>query len=303
MKVSITLLTRHGMATLPALLAAVDEQQTRHEVELVAVDSGSFDGTAELLEKRANRYFSIDPRSFNHGTTRNQAIELGSGEVAVLLVQDAIPASPSWLDSLLAPIEQDNHTAGVFARQLPHPGATALTRWNLARWTGAQPDPWVSRLESPDALAAMQPLDRMRACTFDNVCSCVRKALWQQHPFEETPIAEDLAWAREVLLAGHTIAYQPSAEVYHSHERSIGYEFERTRAVHRRLYELFGLRTIPTVAAFFRAAASTITEHLHVVMNSTPPPKASDFSRAIGLAVTWPLGQYLGGRDGQRAGS
>lgn len=300
MRVSVTLLTRNGVQTLPAVLDAIAGQDTGHDVELVAVDSGSTDGSAEMLEGRADKFLSIDPKTFNHGATRNLAIELGSGDAAVLLVQDAVPASPSWLNSLTAPLEDNRRLAATYARQLPRPDAAALTRWNLARWSATEAEARVTQFESPNDLLEMTPMDQLRSCTFDNVCSCVRRSVWQDLPFQTTPIAEDLSWAKDVLLAGHGIAYQPAAQVYHSHERSLGYELDRTTAVHHRLFDLFGVRTIPGPGSLFRSIVTTINEHLQVVANDPGPKHPGDFARAVGLAVVWPLGQYLGGRAALR---
>ncbi len=55
--------------------------------------------------------------------------------------------------------------------------------------------------------ARLSPLERLALCTFDNVCSCIRRSVWRVHPFPEAPIAEDVEWAREVLVAGYRLAY------------------------------------------------------------------------------------------------
>jgi hypothetical protein len=94
-----------------------------------------------------------------------------------------------------------------------------------------------------------------------------------------------------VLLAGYRIAYVPDAAVIHSHERSASYEFDRTRSLHRRLYELFGVRTIPTPIHLARAIASCVVTHARCELSL----------RAMTLAVTWPLGQYIGGRSAPRS--
>jgi hypothetical protein len=110
--------------------------------------------------------------------------------------------------------------------------------------------------------------------------------VWTEHPFCDVPIAEDLAWSRDVLLAGHRIEYVPDAVVIHSHDRTAKEELERTCILHAQLYELFEVQTIPSVFALARAIASTIADHARV------QPGLEGFQ----LAVAWPLGQYLGAR-------
>jgi rhamnosyltransferase len=111
--------------------------------------------------------------------------------------------------------------------------------------------------------------------------------VWEAHPFRSTPIGEDVEWAKEVLLAGHRLAYVPDAVVMHSHDRSARYELDRTSALHARLHTLFGLRTIPTRRALARAIASSLVLHW----------RRERSARSLALAVAWPLGQYRGARQ------
>jgi rhamnosyltransferase len=287
-RVSVVLPTRNGAATLPAVLDALARQRVDFPFEIVAVDSGSSDGTPELLRPRIDRLISIPAGSFDHGLTRNLGVENARGELVVLLVQDAVPESDEWLAALTEPLLADATLAGTFARQRPRPDASAITRHYLARWMATADTGHVAGVASRAEFAALDPMERLRRCTFDNVCSCIRRSVWTRFPFKATPIAEDLEWARDVLLAGCRLAYVPRATVIHSHDRSARYEFIRTYLLHRRLFELFEVRTIPTLPALARAIATSLAVHLRCVRAK------KGTGRAIALAFAWPLGQYLG---------
>jgi rhamnosyltransferase len=287
--VSVVVPTLNGAATLPALLDALSRQRVDRPFEVVAVDSGSTDGSIGLLRASGARLITIPGRTFNHGLTRNLGIEASAGEFIVLIAQDAVPASDTWLRALTNPLLVEPCLAGTFARQQPRPDAGALTRHYLARWF-ASSDVARTVATTPAEIDALSPLERLDRCTFDNVCSCIRRSVWLRHPFRETPIGEDVEWAREVLLAGYGIAYVPDATVVHSHERSASYEFGRTRILHRRLYELFGVQTIPTPLHLARAIASCVVTHARCELSA----------RSMALAVAWPLGQYLGARSALR---
>jgi len=280
---------------LERLLDAIAGQEGGIVPEIVAIDSGSTDGTVELLRTRGATVLQADPHSFNHGISRNEALARASAELAVLIVQDAVPASRQWLRALIQPLLDDDRVAGSFARQQPWPDASCLTVHHLAQWRGAQLEPRVTGPLTPDAFAAMPPSDRHLACVFDNVCSCVRLSVWRQRPFRRTRIAEDLEWALEVMFQGFRIAYAPAAAVWHSHERSAAYELRRTYLVHHRLQSLFGLSTVPSIGALVRAVGSSVPLHVRVAAReSCGRPRA--LARAAALAVAWPLGQYLGAR-------
>jgi rhamnosyltransferase len=282
--ISIVIPTLNGMATLPALLEAISRQRIDLPLEVIAVDSGSTDGTADLLRSRGIRLISIPADSFNHGVTRNMGLDAARGDLAVLLVQDAVPASDSCLAALTRPFRDDVRLAGTFARQLPRPDARPITRQYLARYLASSDTARTVSVANAADFGGLPPMTQLERCTFDNVCSCIRRSVWQQHPFPATPIGEDIEWAKTVLLAGYRLAYVPDAAVVHSHERSARYEFARTSVLHRRLYELFGVRTIPTLPLLARAIATSLVTHLRYERNA----------RAIALAFAWPFGQYVG---------
>jgi len=291
-RISVVIPTRNGAATLPALLEALWAQRTRYPVEVIAVDSGSTDGSLEILRRRTHQLLQITPEAFNHGLTRNLGIERANGDVVVLLVQDALPLGDTWLTTITAPLAEDPTLAGTFARQVPRTDATALTRQSLGRWVAASSEPHVARLASRDAFDALAPGERLRICAFDNVASCLRRSVWQELPFQGAPIAEDVTWARDVLLAGYGLAFVPEAVVMHSHDRPAVYEYRRTRVLHARLYELFGLQTIPTKPLLVRAMASSLMQHVRCEWRTR-----QHLGRAVALAIAAPLGQFLGARD------
>jgi rhamnosyltransferase len=295
LKVSIALLTKNGEATLPALLDALWSQQAMAPPEIVAVDSGSTVRTLVILEGRVKRVIPIEPSEFNHGLTRNLAIEQTTGDLIVFIVQDALPTSDRWLEDLTAPLVADETVAGAFARQVPRPEASGVTRHYLALGAAAGDESWYSEISGEAEWQETTPEERLWRCVFDNVCSCVRRSVWAAHPFAETPIGEDIEWARDVLLAGHRIVYAPQATVWHSHERSALYEYRRTYLLHRRLWELFELQTIPTFSLATRAMASSLA--LHLRCEGRQPAR---WLQTAALAVAWPAGQYFGARSAVR---
>ena len=289
-RISIVIPTLNGAATLPAVVEAISRQRIDVAVETIAVDSGSTDGTVALLRRHGVKVFDIQAEAFDHGLTRNLGLSLAAGDLVVLLVQDAVPTCDNWLSILTAPFRSDPQLAGTFARQEPCADAGPLTRHYHASYLAASAVGRTVSATDADTFAALAPLDRLSRCTFDNVCSCIRRSVWKEHSFRSTAIGEDLAWAKDVLLAGYRLAYVPEAVVLHSHERSVRYEFWRTVTLHRELFNLFELRTIPSAPALLRAIASCVALHGTLERNA----------RSLGLAFAWPLGQYIGGLSAAR---
>jgi rhamnosyltransferase len=292
--VSIVVPTRNGMTTLPSLVRALDEQDDDAPRELVVVDSNSTDGTREYAERVATRVVTIAPGDFDHGTTRNVGIAASRGRHVVLTVQDARPTHREWLRNLLAPLRTNAAVAGAFARQVSRADASAVMRAQLSGWVAARTTPRIVQVTAGE-LETLAPHARLDCCAFDHVCAAVRRDVWSAIPYQSTPIAEDLIWARDALLAGHAIAFVPDAVVEHSHERTAGYEFVRTCALHQQLVRLFGLRAIPSLGALGRSIAVTMRLHHQLARSSGAAIGSHGWRRAMSLAVAWPAGQFVGG--------
>ena len=312
-KVSILLLTRsrpdHSLvqqtAELVELLKRVRQQETDFPMEVVAVDSGSSNSTVALLKERTDKLLQIPPEAFNHGLTRNLGLAHCSGELVALLVQDALPASNCWLAELVAPLAADEGVAGSWARQLPRPDASPITRLYMERGINTSDIGRESFLGATQEFDQLPPWEQYLQCSLDNVCSCVRRSVWQRHPFVETAFAEDLIWAKEVLLGGHKLVYAAKAEVIHSHDRSAGYELRRTYLAHQQLRRLFQLRAVPSALHLPTAMAGTLASHIICLARQPHFRHLSlwEVKRAMALAFALPMGQYLGALSADRGWS
>ncbi|MFC1850503.1 glycosyltransferase family 2 protein [candidate division CSSED10-310 bacterium] len=244
MHISVVIPTKNGLEYLPLLLNKLSSQKPCPPDQIFAVDSGSTDGSREILHQAGVKVVSIPPASFNHGLARNRGIsEAARSDIVILLSQDAVPTSDSWLHHMLAAFS-DPEVAGVYCRQVPRPSADPLTRRHVEGWITGEFTARIQDLSSRAEFDNLTPFERYLRCNFDNVCSAVRRSIWQEFHFEKTYFAEDLGWSKRVLLAGYKIAYTPDAVVEHSHNRGAFYMFQRDYACHRRLFELFGVQTI-----------------------------------------------------------
>ena len=100
---SVVVPTFNRRRTLAEVLAALDAQQSVAPFEIVVVDDGSTDGTAEWLEQRGQTRPVRWLRQQNQGpaAARNRGVAMASGEVIAFLGDDTIP-EPDWLAAHLA---------------------------------------------------------------------------------------------------------------------------------------------------------------------------------------------------------
>lgn len=298
MKVSVVIPTLNGGEILGEVLEAIEAQEyERGEVEVVAIDSGSTDGTRERLEGRGVQLTTIAREEFDHGATRDLGISKASGEVVVLLVQDAVPANHRWLEGLVREFD-DPVVAATCCRQLPREDAFPYDALELGRSFVGGTEPRCGRLEPGEELESLTPWERMERCTLDNVCSALRRSVWEELPFGRCAFGEDSRWARRAILTGHAITYTAAAQVVHSHRRSILYEYRRTYLSHYLLYELFGLRTVPDYRTAWRSLLSA-GEWIRACLQSD-----ASWSQRLAEALRAPveryltaLAQYRGARD------
>jgi rhamnosyltransferase len=226
--VSIVLLLKNASPYLVETLEAIFTQQISVDYEVIAIDSGSEDQSVELLKAYPVRLIRIPAAEFNHGETRN----LGGREAAetsrfiVYLSQDAKPANPNWLASLIAALEMDPRVAGVFSRHIPRPNSTpSMVRQLTTVWQSGG----ASRLvkEMPASLTEFEK-NKFHYIFFSNTSSAIRREVWQQTPFRRVNFAEDAVWADEVLRCGYKIVFEPESVVIHSHDYNVAEQFRQT---------------------------------------------------------------------------
>ena len=99
-------------------LDSVFSQASNNQFEVIVVDSGSTDGTPEIVESYPVRLYHIPAQEFHHAGTRNYLASLAQGEYLVYLNADAFPTSPNWLNSLTSNFS-DSSIGAAYGRHLP----------------------------------------------------------------------------------------------------------------------------------------------------------------------------------------
>ena len=274
-------------------------QELDRAFEIVAIDSGSSDGTLDLLRGAGVRVTEIPNREFNHGLTRNRGIELCRGDIVVLTVQDALPKDLQWMQRLVDCFA-DSRVAGAFGRQEARADANPFIRDRLKSWVAGQDEARVHEIESEDEFWKLAPLERLQRVAFDNVSSAVRKSAMKEIPFRERKFGEDIDWSQRALLAGHRTVFEPRSVVIHSHDNSAWYEFKRTYADHSNLHETLGVHTIPTKRFLLRCIRHRARHYREVVGNDD---RLSGWRKFVWRWRAWPYaiaenaGQYFGAKS------
>ena len=178
------------------------KRQSFTDFEVVVVDSGSDDGTVDIVESEDVVLEHISKEDFSFGRSLNIGCGAAGGEFLVFISAHCYPEHEDWLRNLLAGFEDDK-VALVYGKQRGIPESHFSEQQIFKRWF---PEVSAPRQEGPFA---------------NNANAAIRKTLWEQHHYDETLTGlEDLAWAQQVMRDGWWVSYRADAGVVHVHHET-----------------------------------------------------------------------------------
>lgn len=227
-KVSIIVRTKNEERWIDKCLSAI-AQQTYHNHEVVVVDNVSTDATVRKAMEFDVMMVSIE--DFRPGDALNYGIRASTGDIIVCLSAHCIPAGPDWLENLVAPLS-DPKVAGVYGRQEPLPFSDPHDKRDLVTVFG------------------LDRKEQLRDPFFHNANSALLRATWSEFPFDENvKNLEDRVWGQQVINAGRSIVYEPSASVFHWHGIHQGLDSKRAHGVVRVMESIHGESSLPDFLA------------------------------------------------------
>lgn len=219
MRVGLIVPTLNAGVRWPAWLTAL-QSQTRQPDAVLVVDSISDDDTVILARAAGLRVAQLPRASFDHGATRQWAIDqLGDCEVVVCLTQDAILATPDALQQLLSAFS-DPAVGMAWGRQLPHSDASPIAAHARSFNYPAQ-----SRTVS---LADKATLGLKTAFCSNSFAAWRCQALREVGGFpRQVLMCEDMLACAKLLQQGWRVSYVAESAVLHSHNYRVSEEFRR----------------------------------------------------------------------------
>ncbi|WP_339866660.1 glycosyltransferase family A protein [uncultured Algoriphagus sp.] len=220
MQVNIFIPTLNAGKIWKDVLAGV-AMQTYPISRLVIIDSGSTDGTLDLINEETCDLIQIDKKNFDHGGTRQMAAEtFPDADIFVFLTQDAILAEPDAIRVMVESLANNPELGMVYGRQLPHKNAKVLE--THARLFNYPAESKIRGLEDADRYG-------IRTISCSNSFAAYRKtAFFAVNGFPTGSIlGEDVLIAGKMLLNGWKLAYLSHSKIYHSHDYSAIEEFKR----------------------------------------------------------------------------
>jgi len=202
-RVSIVVPIRNGREVISECIEALLAQDfPAGQREILVVDNGSTDRTAEVVRSYPVTYLSEPRRGVSNA--RNRGIEAARGEIVALLDGDCVP-NREWLRELLEPFEEP--AVGCVAGELGHgPIATAAQRQSariLGNWQRYATSASLPYLVTANTAFRRAVLDRVGR--FD----------------PRMTRAQDVDFGRRLNELGDVrVVYRPGASALHSHPAS-----------------------------------------------------------------------------------
>jgi glycosyltransferase involved in cell wall biosynthesis len=247
--ISVVIPVLNGAALLDEVLRAVTGQVIDEPFEVLVIDSGSTDGSVEIVKAHPGvRLIEIPQEEFGHGRTRNLGVQETSGELIAFLTQDATPASEHWLAAYRDVFRLAGNVGAAFGPHLPRDGVSPLMarllKDHFDSFGGADGQPVLQAADDPSYLS--------------NSNSCISRAAWECAPFREIAYAEDQAFGVDLLANGFLKAYVPGAAAMHSHDYPMLESFKRYFDEYRGLSDSVGERTKASASKAFEIVADSV---------------------------------------------
>ncbi len=213
MLVSVIVPAKDAASTLPECIDAIRQQQGLEfgkDYELIVVDDGSTDQTAEVARQAGARVIS-QPNA-GPAAARNSGVRSAQGEIVVFTDADCMPA-PHWLAEMIRPF-QDEHVVGV-------KGAYLTREHSL-----------VARFVQLEYESKYDRMRRQKQIDFIDTYAAAyrRQTFLNNNGFDEIfrrPSVEDQEFSFRLATKGYKLVFQPGAQVYHHHDLNVKEYFER----------------------------------------------------------------------------
>ena len=178
---------------------------------------------AEVIKKNIEEkkviVYKIDKKDFNHGRTRNIAVNNTKGDFILFMTDDAVMGDEKVVSELFDSFNEDN-VAVSYARQFANTESKFTEK--LVREFNYPKYDIIKSKKTEKELG-------IKNYFVSNVCAMYDKEIFLNHNgFRENILLnEDMIYSYKVINNGYSVYYKSTAIVYHSHDFSYIEQFKR----------------------------------------------------------------------------
>lgn len=205
------------------LLTSLRSQKLIRSIEIVVVDSGSKDNTVKICKAHHVKLIKIPNEEFSHSRARNMGAAAASGDLLLVMTQDAMPVDDMWMYHLAEIIVSGQAVAVSCLERCPE-GTELYYRaasWYHAKFQGALEHSRINRMDYKDTA------EELRAKASLNDVTCMIRADIFSNMLYRFNYGEDLDMGLRLLRAGYPIGVINTTFTVHGHNRKAGYYLKR----------------------------------------------------------------------------
>jgi len=227
--VAIAIPTYYPDERIIEIVDRIKRQKSSYEIKIIIIDSVRENVQSPLISGLSNEKIveihSINAKNFQHGATRNLAVEKSNSDYIVFITQDALPVNEYWLESLIAPMDIWDTVAFVFGRHVAYPEHHKLYDVELGQFFDGLINQGIirSRIDDPKKYDS-DKYHKASVCFNSDNNAAYRCDLLKRIKFPNVDFSEDQAVARRFIERGFYKAYSPTAIVMHSHDYTEDHE-------------------------------------------------------------------------------
>ena len=204
------------------LLISINNQSIPPE-KICIIDSSSTDNTVDICKKYGCDITIINKKDFNHGLTRQQALDNNKNyDYAIFMTQDILLYDENTCKTLLSSFEIDDVSA-AYGRQLVNNNSSFIEKISRHFNYGE-----TSILKSKEDI---EKYGISTAFCSDSFAAYKISDILSVGGFPKTDFAEDMLISAKLILHGKKVYYNAQAKVVHSHPYSLKAEYARGKAI------------------------------------------------------------------------
>lgn len=212
-RISIVIRTYNEVKHINEVLKSLINQ-TYPNYEIIIVDSGSVDGTLDVIAKYPVKLLSIRKEDFNYSYASNIGVQNATGDIICFLSGHSVPVSKNYL-AKTNEIFQNDTIGAIYGEVIALPDGSITEK--LFHRIGYLK----SRLRSGNKKISLEK--EIHPGIFSCSNASARRSLLLRHPFKEElgRGGEDVEVAYRIIQDGYFVAKSLETVAMHSHGSSL----------------------------------------------------------------------------------
>lgn len=227
-KISVVIRTYNEKKHIKEVLDSLSNQ-THRNYEIIIVDSGSNDGSLEIMNGYQIKLISIKKEDFNYSYASNVGVKNSTGNIVCFLSGHSVPVSRDYLEKTNKMFENSRIGACYGEVEALPDGSFTEKVFNKLGYIK-------SKFKGKQQGTILE--NRIHPGIFSCSNASARKELLIKFPFQEElgQGGEDIEVAYQIIKAGYVVARVPELLVMHSHGKKL-FEFMKEYKSWQNMYK------------------------------------------------------------------